>query len=188
MLSRHHTAVHFLLSNIFSALRFACFMHPLRLAFVAPALLLAPAASPAPEPTDPLRFFEGRTETQGTVKILMRKPYKSRGVGVGTIEPDGSLTLVQQVHDEGKPMKQRRWKVRRAGPGRFTATMSEASGPVVIDKVGGQYRFRFKLQGNLAAEQMMIPLPGGRAARNTMKVKRLGVVVATTEGTIRKVS
>ena len=163
-------------------------MHPLRLAFIAPALLLAPAASPAPEPTDPLRFFEGRTESQGTVKIIMRKPYRSRSVGVGKIESDGSLTLVQQVHDEGKPVQQRRWKVRRAGTGRYTATMSEASGPVVIDKVGGQYRFRFRMKGNLAAEQMMIPLAGGRTARNTMKVKRLGIVVATSEGTIRKVS
>ncbi len=163
-------------------------MHPLRLALVAPIVFLAPAASPAPEPTDPLRFFEGRTESQGTIKIIMRKPYRSRSVGVGTIQPDGSLSLVQQVHEDGKPVQQRRWKVRRAGPGRYTATMSEAAGPVAIDKVGGQYRFRFKLKGNLAAEQMMIPLPGGRSARNVMKVKRLGVVVATSEGTIRKVS
>ena len=163
-------------------------MTPLRLAFVAPVLLLAPGASPPPQPVDPLRFFEGRTESQGTIKIMMKKPYRSRSVGTGTIGPDGSLTLVQQVHDEGKPVQQRRWKVRRAGPGKFVATMSEASGPVVIDKVGGQYRFRFKLKGNLAAEQMMIPHPNGRSARNSMKVRRLGIVVATTEGTIRKVS
>ena len=163
-------------------------MYPLRLAFLAPALLLAPAASPAPQPADPLEFFEGRTESQGTIKIMMRKPYRTRSVGTGTIGPDGSLTLVQQVYDDGKPVQQRRWKVRRSGPGKYVATMSEAAGPVAIDKVGGQYRFRFKLKGNLAAEQMMIPHPSGRSARNSMKVKRLGIVVATTEGTIRKVS
>ena len=163
-------------------------MLSLRLALAAPALLLASQAASAPEPVDPLRFFEGRTEGAGTVKVMMRKAYRSRSVGTGRIEADGSLTLVQRVIDDGEPAKERRWKVRRAGPGRFTATMSEASGPVIIDKVGGQYRFRFKMKGDLAAEQMMMPLPGGHTARNNMKVRRFGIVVATSQGTIRKIA
>jgi uncharacterized protein DUF3833 len=161
-------------------------MHPLRLVLASPILLLTAApTAPGPE-IDPLGFFEGRTEGRGTVKVMMRKAYKTRSLGHGRIERDGSLTLVQRVEDEGKPPHDRRWRVRQTGPGRFSATMTEAVGPVTIEKVGNRYRFRFKMKGKLSAEQWMTPLPGGRVARNSLKVRKLGVVVATTSGTIRK--
>ena len=165
-------------------------MHMFRLAIAAPLLTIAatPLASASTQAqVDPLRFFEGRTETQGTVKVMFHKPYRTRSVGSGRIEPDGTLTLVQRVEDEGKPPHERRWRVQRTGPDQFRAFMTEAVGPVMIDKVGDAYRFRFKLKGNLNAEQMLTPLPGGRSARNSVKVKRMGITVATTDGTIRKI-
>ena len=161
-------------------------MHALRLILIAPALVLAAPAASAEDRLDPLKFFEGRTETLGTVKVMMRKPYQSRSIGTGRIEQDGSLTLVQTVKDEGKPARERRWKVRRVAPGKFTATMSDAIGPVAIDRFGDRYRFRFKMKGNLSVEQILTPLAGGKSARNSLKVRRMGVVVATTTGTVRK--
>ena len=160
-----------------------------RLAIAAPTLLLAtPLASASVQAqVDPLRFFEGRTETQGTVKVMFHKAYRSRSIGDGRIAPDGSLVLVQHVQDDGKPSHDRRWLVRRIAPDRYSASMTEAVGPVIIDKVGERYRFRFRMKGNLSAEQMLTPLPGGRSARNSLKVKRMGFTVATTEGTIRKI-
>jgi hypothetical protein len=164
-------------------------MPAFRLAIAAPALIFAAplASASVREQVDPLRFFEGRTETVGTVKVMFRKPYHTRSIGVGRIEPDGSLTLVQRVEDDGKAPHERRWRVRRTGANRFSASMSEAVGPVAIDKVGERYRFRFTMKGNLNAEQMMTPLPGGRAARNLVKIRRMGIIVATTEGTVRKI-
>lgn len=161
-------------------------MLSLRLALAAPLLFVASPVNSA-EQVDPLRFFEGRTVSEGTVKVLLRKPYKSRSDGTGTIEKDGSLTLVQRVNDERKGRHERRWRVWRKGDHRFSATMTEAVGPVAIERVGGSYRFRFSMKGNLKVEQILTPQPGGRSARNIMKVRRLGVVVATSEGTIRKV-
>ena len=161
-------------------------MLSVRLALAAPLLLVASPVNSA-EQVDPLRFFEGRTVSEGTVKVLLRKSYKSRSVGTGTIGKDGSLTLVQQVNDERKGLHERRWRVWRKGDDRFTATMSEAVGPVAIEKVGGSYRFRFAMKGNLKVEQVLTPHAGGRSARNMMKIRRLGVLVATSEGTIRKV-
>lgn len=159
-----------------------------RLSLAIPILLAAGMpASAEPQHVDPLSFFEGRTETTATIKVLMRKPYRTRSVGHGRIEADGSLILVQRVHDDGEPSRERRWKVRRAGAERFTAAMSEAVGPVQIDRIGESYRFRFKLKGNLSAEQWMTLLPGGRAARDTLKVRRLGITVATSTGIVRKV-
>lgn len=157
------------------------------MAFAAPALLFAMPVASADVPVDPLRFFEGRTETEGTVKVLFHKSYRSHSIGHGRIGPDGSLTLVQRVVDDGKPPHERRWHVRRTAPGQFSATMSQAVGPVTIERVGDRYRFRFKMKGNLRVEQMLTPLPDGRSARTKAKVRRLGITVATTTGIIRKV-
>jgi hypothetical protein len=157
------------------------------MAAAASALVLAAPLASASAPVDPLRFFEGRTETQGIVKVIFHAPYHTRSIGTGRIEPDGSLMLIQSVQDDGKPPHERRWRVREVGPDRFTGSMTEAVGPVTIDRVGDRYRFRFQLKGNLNAEQILTPLPGGRSARNSLKVKRMGITVATTEGTIRKI-
>jgi hypothetical protein len=158
-----------------------------RFAIAAPALVLAAPLASAQQQVDPLRFFEGRTETRGTVRVMFHKPYRTRSIGAGRIERDGSLTLVQRVEDEGKAPHERRWRVRRTAPDHFIGSMSEAVGPVTIDKVGDRYRFRFRMKGNLRAEQILTPLPDGKSARNSVKVKRLGMTVATTEGTIRKI-
>src|SRR6185295_20054964 len=96
--------------------------------------------------------------------------------------------LIQQVEDEGRPARERRWKIRQVAPGRYAGAMSEAIGPVTIDEVHGSYRFRFKMKGNFAVEQWLVPLPGGTAARNSLKVRKFGMTVGTSDGTIRKIA
>ncbi|HUE78205.1 MAG TPA: DUF3833 family protein [Sphingomicrobium sp.] len=153
----------------------------------ATASLLATSATAAPQ-IHPLQFFEGRTEGSGVIRIMFKKPYRSRSIGKGRIESDGSLSLVQRVEDEGRPVRERKWKIRQVGANRFSGTMSEAIGPVSIEVVGGRYRFRFKMKGNLSVEQWLAPLANGTAARNRLIVRKFGVTVGTSEGVIRKLS
>ncbi|MCW3797103.1 DUF3833 family protein [Sphingomonas sp. BN140010] len=135
---------------------------------------------------DPMRFFEGRTEMVSTVKVVMSKPYRSRTLGQGRLLDDGSLALVQQVQDEGKPAASRRWKIRKIDDDSFAGTMSEAVGPVMVQEVGGRYRFNFKMKGNLAVEQWVTPMADGRTAKSSASVKKFGMRVATSEGFIRR--
>ena len=135
--------------------------------------------------TDPMRFFEGRTESVSTIKLIMRKPFESRSLGRGEID-GGVLELVQRVHDEGKAPFDRRWRMRQVGPGRFAGSMTEAAGPVVAEEVGGSYRFRFKMKGNLSVEQWLTPLPGGREAQSKISIRKFGMTVGRSDGTIRK--
>lgn len=162
--------------------------HRLGAALAASALLTlaAPGLAKTASLTNPMRFFEGRTISLSTMKIVMKKPIRIRSVGRGVIEPDGSLNLVQRVEEDGRPAHDRRWRIRRIAPGRFVGTMTEAKGPVTIDEVNGRYRFRFKLAGSLAVEQWVTPLPGGASALNRLTIKKLGITVARSEGTIRK--
>src|SRR5215210_4184263 len=109
---------------------------------LAPVAALALYAAPAQaEPrVDPFRFFEGRTESEGMIKVAFKKAFRSHAVGRGRIERDGTLVLVQQVREGREPPRERRWVMRRIGSGRYSGTMSEAVGPVRIDLVGDRYR------------------------------------------------
>ena len=157
---------------------------------IASALLIAVALPISPATADrvagPLRFFEGRTEMVSLVKIVMKKPYRSRTVGEGSIAPDGTLSLVQQVKEDGKPPRSRQWRIRQVGPRTFSGTMSEAVGPVQVQELDGKFRFKFRMKGNLAVEQWVTPLPGGKSAESKITVRKLGMRVASSEGTIRK--
>ena len=156
------------------------------LPFALAAFAAVPGSAATTTIEDPLRFWEGRTESLSTVKVVMKKPFRTRAIGRGRIRPDGSLELVQRVEEEGNAPKDRRWHIRKVGPGRYMGTMSEAKGPVTIEEVDGRYRFRFKMKGNLAAEQWLSPRPGGRAATSKLTIKKLGMTVGRSEGTVRK--
>lgn len=134
---------------------------------------------------DPMSFFDGRTEGTSTVKVLMKKPFRSKTIGDGDINR-GVLTLVQKVVEEGKAPYDRKWKMRQVSPGRFTGTMTEAAGPVIAEEVGGKYRFRFKMKGNLTIEQWLTPLPGGKEAISKVSIRKYGMKVGSSDGTIRK--
>src|SRR5688572_17916663 len=153
----------------------------------AASFICIPSAAAAEAP-HPLRFFEGRTEGSGVIRLMLKKPYRTRSIGKGRFERDGSLSLVQRVEDEGRPPHERRWKIRQVGARRFSGTMSEATGPVIIDEIGGRYRFRFKMKGNLAVEQWLAPIAGGLSARNRMTIRKFGMTVGSGEGIIRKVT
>ncbi len=159
----------------------------IRAAAIAVAVSLAFAPSPAmAKADDPIAFFAGRTESIGTVKLAMKKVFRSRAIGKGEIKADGSLDLVQRVEDEGEQPRERRWHMRRVAPGRYTGTMTEARGPVTVEEVGGRYRFRFRMDGNVAVEQWLTPMPDGRTARSVVVIRKYGIRVGGSEAVIRK--
>ncbi len=150
--------------------------------------LASPAAALSQSPSVGLSFFEGRTLSEGTTKVVMRKLYKTRSQGLGRIERDGTLVLVQQVEEGPEPRRERRWRIRQVAPNRFSGTMSEAVGPVTVEKVGERFRFNFRMKGGLAVEQWLTPLADGKSARSVLTVKKLGITVATGQALIRRLA
>ena len=151
------------------------------------AITMLPSAAVADSDRAPLQFFNGKTEMLSTVKVIMKKPFQSRAIGTGRISSDGTLSLAQQVFDDGEPSKHRLWKIRQVESDRYSGTMNEAVGPVTVDEVDGRYRFKFRMKGNLSVEQWMTPLPGGDAARSHTTVRKFGMKVASSTGIIRRV-
>jgi hypothetical protein len=146
----------------------------------------ASAGSPGVDNLQPLRFFEGRTEMISVVRVVMKKPYQSHTMGRGELLSDGSLALVQVIEEDGRPPSRRTWMIHQIDAERYEGTMSDAVGPVRIQRMGGAYRFKFKMKGNLAVEQWLTPTAGGKSARSRMTARKFGIRVATSEGTIRK--
>jgi hypothetical protein len=158
----------------------------MRMGSAALALTICFAAPSAAVPSDPMSFFAGRTESIGTVKIAMRKPFRSRAIGKGEIRSDGTLNLVQRVEDDGQPPRERRWRVRKVAPGRYAGTMSEAKGPVTVMQVDSRYQFRFRMEGSVSVEQWLTPAADGRSAKSNSTFRKFGVVVGRSDAVIRK--
>jgi hypothetical protein len=163
---------------------------PMRM-FLAPAaalvaILSAGAAMAAP--FHPLRFFEGRTESDGRVKVALSAPHGLKVHGHGRVQPDGTLILDQTVEEEGKPVRMRHWQIKEVSPGQFAGTISDAVGTVKAESANGKLHLRFKMkEGGYAAEQWLTPSADGSTLQNSMTVKKFGITVATVEETIRRV-
>jgi hypothetical protein len=162
---------------------------PLRNFFLCAAAAIAFSTSASAVPLQhPLRFFEGRTESVGTMKAMMKKARRVESIGRGTIGPDGALTLVQQVHDEGEAPHQRIWHIRQVGPNKYAGTMSEAISPITVEQVGEGYRFRFNLRGGLVAEQWLVPNRDGNSGLSILTVRKFGMIVAKSKGIVRRLT
>lgn len=157
----------------------------LALPFTFAASNVVAAAPPAP-PFPVLRFFEGRTEGQGTLKIALSAPKSIRVQSRGRTEPDGTLVLVQNVEEAGKPSRTRTWRIREQSPGRFSGTLSDASGPVTARANGNRLQISYRMKGGFDVSQTLTLQPGGRSARNLMTVRKFGLPVGKLEETIRK--
>jgi hypothetical protein len=158
-------------------------------ACIASLALSAPATAEerAAPVFSPLRFFEGRTEGQGQVKIMFKSSHGVRVHGEGRITPDGALVLVQDVLEEGKPPRRRSWHIRETDPGRYAGTLSDATGPVRLEVIDGRFFVKFRMKGGLGIEQWLTAAPGGQSVHNSMVIRKFGITVAKLEETIRKV-
>lgn len=152
------------------------------------SIATVPSVATSAPLAEPLKFFEGRTESSGTMKAMMKKPYRVSSVGQGSIAADGTLTLIQQVRDEGQPPKQRVWHIKQVAPRKYSGTMSEAVGPVTVEQIGDGYRFRLKLRSGLSAEEWLVPNADGRSGKTSLTVRKFGMTVARSHGTIRKLT
>ena len=159
----------------------------------APFLLTACVAEPRPQAADTaappfpvLRFFEGRTEGRGTLKAAFKSREAISVQSVGRVGADGTLVVQQTITEGRKPARTREWRIREMSPGRYSGTLTDASGPVSGQVEGNRLHLSLRMKGGLDAEQWLTLAGAGRSAHNIMVVRKLGVTVAALNETIRK--
>ncbi|TCP96076.1 uncharacterized protein DUF3833 [Sphingomonas sp. PP-F2F-A104-K0414] len=147
----------------------------------------AATASAAP-PFIAEHFFAGRLDGVGTLKIVLHTPASTHVTSVGHAGADGVLALDQHIEQQGKPARDRQWRIRPLGNGRYTGTLTDASGPVTGETQGNRLHLHFPMKGGMRVDQWLTLSADGQVAQNHLIVRKLGVTVATLEETIRKIS
>jgi len=147
----------------------------------------APPEAEQPGPAfDPVAFFTGPTHGDGTLDQIMKGVRTVAVDSVGKPEANGSLTLTQRIAMQGDPPRTRVWRLKQVAPGRYTGTLTDASGPVETVAIGRALRIRYPMKGGLQVEQWLVAMPGGRALDNRMTVTKWGMRVATLRERIEK--
>ena len=153
----------------------------------APALLGLLLLAQAPAALGPEHFFVGRTESTGTVSVMLSGRHAVRDRSRGRIERGNVLILDQNVEEQGKPARSRTWRLVRTQGNRITGTISDARGPVTGEVRGNILHLRYRSAEGPNVEQWITLRAGGRTAHNRMVFTRFGMTVATVESVIRRV-
>lgn len=131
------------------------------------------------------RFFIGRFQGTGTVHIIFSGRDNVRDVGRGRMEGN-ALVIDQVVLQEGSEPRRRHWRLTRAGPNRFTGTITDVRGQVRGEINGNVLHLSYRSTHGPWVEQYITLNPDGRTAQNRMTFSRFGIRVATLESTIRR--
>lgn len=138
-------------------------------------------------PFDPVKFFTGQTRGDAILKLITGASHRisvdSRGVSDG----HGGLVLDQAIREEGSKPRTRRWTMRPEGPNRWTGTLTDASGPVEVERTASDVTIRYRMHNGANVEQHL-ELPPGGSLDNHLEVSRFGVTLASLDERIRKVS
>lgn len=153
-------------------------------AAAAVAILLA-APAPTEAAFNPVDFFRGRTHGEGMLKIIFQSAKKMTVDSEGIAEKDGSLVLKQVIHEPGKPVRTRYWRMKQTAPNRFEGTLTDAASAVQVAVKSDGIRIRYTAQNHLNFDQTLTPV-SPTEVHDAIRVSRFGITVAHFDETIRK--
>jgi hypothetical protein len=161
----------------------------MRIAAASAILLLCAATSASADKPrlDMLAFFTGKTHADNVMKVVLKKPVPLIVDSVGGKGDRGDFVLIDTVREGDKPVRQRKWIMRQAGPNHFTGTLTDATGPVDIQIDGDTAMIRYVMKGGLNIQQQLKLSADGKTLSNQVIAKKVGLKFARVEGTVRKV-
>lgn len=148
-------------------------------------------ASGAALATGPIEFtpragFGGKSEGKGTLKLILGKPRPFRVRSRGIEQADGKFRLEQTIFFEGEPSRDRVWVISTVSPNRYSATLSDASGPVNGTTSGPRLSLRYPIKGPLLMQQELELKPDGKTIDNVGTITLFGIRVGHLRETITR--
>ena len=142
-------------------------------------------AQPAPH-FSPRRFFTGSTEGRGLL-LTMMPPQKTVVVqGSGRAEGEASVVLDQSIERTGSKISHREWRLTETSPDRYSGTLTDATGPVSGVVTGNDFHVHYRIKGGMTVDQHLYLQPGEAIVLNRMAFRKMGIVVARMNETIRR--
>ncbi len=142
---------------------------------VPPETLTAAAPEFRPE-----LYFSGTATGQGVLQTGGGKPARSvRVESRGAAMPDGRFRLDQEItYGDGKTAS-RYWIITRLEGGHYTATLSDAAGPVTAHVRGNLFHLRYMMKKPFVTmEQWLWLQPDGRTVLNEGTIRMPGRTIA----------
>jgi hypothetical protein len=136
---------------------------------------------------DPIAFFTGATQGHGELDkgVLGTVPIRVESFGV--VAPNGTLVLVQDIHEGDKEPRTRTLQLRRTGENTYEGRFSDALGRVRAWTKGNMVTLKWRMEGNYEVTQILTLAPDGQRATNAMRVELLGAKVAVLWEEIERV-
>jgi hypothetical protein len=145
------------------------------------------ATSAAAEPKlDMLAFFTGKTHSESVLKVVLKKPVKLIVDSIGGKGDRGDFVMIDTVHEGDKPVRERKWIMKQAGPNHFTGSLTDATSPVDIQVEGDTATITYMMKGGLKVEQQLQLQRDGKTLSNRVTARKLGMKFARVEGAVRK--
>lgn len=121
-------------------------------------------------------FFEGRTQGKGTLELVTGTRRSLQVEGHGHAEADGSFRLDQVVTFDDGATEKRTWRLVKLDARTYTATLSDAAGPVSAEVIGNRFHLRYRLRKPaIYMEQWLYLQPDGRTVLNLATITVLGI-------------
>lgn len=135
---------------------------------------------------DPVHFFSGHTRGDATLNLITGAKRHVSVDSHGLPDGHGGLRLDQTIREEGKPARSRRWLLKPASTDHWTGTLSDADGPVAVERTPADVIITYRMTNGAHVEQHLRMPPGG-VVENRMAVSRFGIELASLDERIRKV-
>ena len=128
----------------------------------------------------PEAFFLGHTHGWGVLQTRGGRPSKRFEVeGHGHVAADGSFHLVQDVEWSDGHSSRREWVMHASGPAGYTATLTNAKGPVSGEVRGNVFHLRYRLATPDVMMEHYLYLQKDRShVLNTATVTAMGLPIA----------
>ncbi|MEO6519033.1 MAG: DUF3833 family protein [Pseudoxanthomonas sp.] len=150
------------------------------------ATVIAPLVAAEPIAFTPENGFGGESVGAGSLKLLLGKPRAFHVTSNGSKLPDGTFRLDQTITFEGETPKVRFWILTAIGDSHYTATLSDAAGPVKGFTSGSHLSLHYRVKGPLVMHQELELSLDGRTIDNVGVITLLGIPVGHMHETITR--
>jgi hypothetical protein len=125
----------------------------------------------------PRNGFSGKSEGNGTLRLMFGKPREFNVISFGKGQSDGSCRLDHTITFQGKPPQKRFWILKDANNNNYSATLSDASGQVKGITTGSRLSLKYRVKGPLMMHQELELSADGKTIDNIGVIKLLGIPI-----------